>query len=156
MERIILLLCLFLLLLISILVLMNSYYINQLVTQKNTMTLLSHKEFSNLKPYVKTFYESFIVKKFIPFFDNQLHSFIEDNALDKFYLANKDKPEFDIFLNRILILLKKYMLANSSATSGNVVVDLMTFLSPENIRYLHQTNISEVNKHLKTEIGKSN
>ena len=148
--------CVILLLLISVLVLINSYHINKLSKVNiNTMTLLEHKEFSNLKPIVKTFYDIFVVNKVVPFLNEEFQLFIEENALDKYYLANKDKPEFEILLNRILIILKKYILANSSTTSGNVVQDFLTFLSPENIRYLHQTNIKDVNKHLGTIIGKN-
>lgn len=145
-----------LLLIMSIIVLTNTYYINKMMKRNlNTMTLLEHKEFKELKPYVKAFYDVFIVNKFLPYVNNELHTFIEDNALDKYYLANKDKPEFDVLLNRILVILKKYILADSSTTSGNIVKDFQTFLSSENIRYLHQTNIKEVNKNLGTIIGKT-
>jgi hypothetical protein len=156
MDKFISLVCVTLLLLMSIIVLTNTYYVNKMMKRNlNTMTLLEHKEFKELKPYIKTFYEVFVVNKFLPYVNNEFQTFIEDNALDKYYLANKDKPEFDILLNRVLIILKKYILANSSTTSGNVVQDLLTFLSPENIRYLHQTNIKEVNKNLGTIIGQT-
>jgi hypothetical protein len=144
-----------LLLLISILVLINSYYINKLTKRNiNTSTLIEHKEFVHLKPIIKKFYDILVVDKIVPLLNTELQTFIEENALDKYYLANKDKPEFDVLLNRIVLILKKYIMANSSTTSGNVIQDLLIFLSPENIRYLHQTNIKDVNKNLGTAIGK--
>jgi hypothetical protein len=116
--------------------------------------LIEHKEFVHLKPIIKKFYDILVVDKIVPLLNTELQTFIEENALDKYYLANKDKPEFDVLLNRIVLILKKYIMANSSTTSGNVIQDLLIFLSPENIRYLHQTNIKDVNKNLGTAIGK--
>ena len=77
MDKFISLVCVTLLLLMSIIVLTNTYYVNKMMKRNlNTMTLLEHKEFKELKPYIKTFYEVFVVNKFLPYVNNEFQTFI--------------------------------------------------------------------------------
>jgi hypothetical protein len=92
---------------LTVLVVLNSYNVYRLNKKNDYLTIVDLKEFEKLHPIIKELYVNAIVEGAFPYAFEQLNKFIKINNIDKWYYENENE------INKLIETYKKVLNSQS-------------------------------------------